>query len=109
MLNEAVAALSRGVLNFPKTAVGSKSTVKKVPFSNPGTVAIGITSISVTGADTGDFAQTSTCGNSLAIGKSCTVSVDFQPTQKGKRSAVLTFNDTTLGGLQAVPLAGTAY
>lgn len=109
MLNEAVAALSRGVLNFPKTAVGSKSTVKKVQFSNPGTVAVGITSISVTGADSGDFAQTSTCGNSLAVGKSCTVSVDFQPTQKGKRSAVLTFNDTALGGLQAVPLAGTAY
>lgn len=104
MLNEAVAALSRGVLNSPKTAVGSKSTVKKVQFSNPGTVAIGITSISVTGADIGDFAQTRSCGNSLAIGKSCTVSVDFQPTQKGKR-----FNDTALGGLQAVPLAGTAY
>jgi hypothetical protein len=109
MLNEAVAALSQGSLKFPKTAVGSKSTVKKVQFSNSGTVAIGITSISITGADIGDFVQTSTCGNSLAVGKSCTVSVDFQPTQKGKRSAVLTFNDTALSGLQAVSLVGTAY
>jgi hypothetical protein len=107
VLNDAVAAISAGLLRFPKTAVGSTSKAKKVQFSNPGTAPVEISSINIAGADAGNFFETNSCGNRLAVGKSCTVTVEFLPTQKGKRSAVLSFNDTALSGSQTVLLMGT--
>jgi len=107
MLNGAVVSLSSGSLTFPKTAIGSTSKARKLEFGNPGTAPVEISSIGIAGADAGDFSETNSCGNSLAVGKSCTVSVDFQPTQKGQRSAALLFNDTALSGSQTVPLTGT--
>ena len=96
MLNGAVVALSSGSVTFPKTVVGSTSKAKNVQFSNPGTAPVDISSISITGADAAEFSETNSCGNSLAAGKSCTIKIDFKPAQKGKRSAVLSFNDTAL-------------
>lgn len=107
LLNEPVAALFPTSLSFPQTAIGSKSESKVVQFSNPGTVSIAIASIRISGADAGDFAETNNCGKTLAVGKSCTVSVDFQPAAKGKRFAVLTFNDSALRAAQTISLEGT--
>jgi hypothetical protein len=47
------------------------------------------------------------CGEHLPPGKSCTVTVDLQPPEKGKRSAVLVFIDNGLRGKQTTPMAGT--
>ncbi len=107
LLNDPVPALFPSSLNFPETAIGSKSNSKAVQFNNPGTVSIAIDSIRISGADAGDFAETNNCGKTLAVGKTCTVSVDFQPAAKGKRSAVLIFNDNAIRGAQAISLGGT--
>ena len=107
LLNTAVAALSLDGLHFPPTAVGTQSQPMKVQFSNPGTVSVKIRSISVSGANAGDFVQTSTCGNNVAVGASCTVTLTFRPSQKGKRSALLKFTDNAIAGTQVVSLAGT--
>ena len=48
-----------------------------------------------------------TCGPSLAAGATCTVSVEFDPTATGARSAQLQFNDDGGGSPQAVTLTGT--
>ena len=107
MLNMPVSALFPNALSFPGTAVGSKSVAKKVQFSNPGTAVVSLRSVSLLGANPGDFLQSSTCGQSLAAGASCTVTITFQPQAKGNRSAQLRFSDNAIGGSQTVTLSGT--
>ncbi len=51
-------------LNFGSVAVGSTSSAQNVTVSNPTSSAASVSSI----AATGDFAQTNTCGSSIAAG-----------------------------------------
>jgi uncharacterized repeat protein (TIGR01451 family) len=66
-----------------------------------------ITSITITGANAGDFADNSTCGTSLDAGASCQVKVTFTPTASGARSAALTVSDSAPGSPQKAGLSGT--
>jgi hypothetical protein len=88
-------------LNFGSVATGSTSTAQTVTVSNPTSSAASVSSISASG----DFAQTSTCGSSIAANGSCTVSVAFTPTATGARTGTLTVN---AGGItNTVSLTGT--
>jgi hypothetical protein len=92
---------SPSALNFGSVATGGTSAVQTVTVSNPTGSAASVSSI----ATTGDFAQTNTCGSSIAANGSCTVSVTFAPTATGTRSGSLTVN---AGGVtNTVSLAGT--
>jgi photosystem II stability/assembly factor-like uncharacterized protein len=94
-------------LNFGTLALGLTSAAKTVTLKNVGTSAITITSIAITGTEAGDFPQTATtCGASLAVAASCTVSVTFKPSTTGARSGTLTFTDGASGSPQKVPLSG---
>jgi F5/8 type C domain/Pectate lyase superfamily protein/Abnormal spindle-like microcephaly-assoc'd, ASPM-SPD-2-Hydin len=88
-------------LNFGSVAVGSTSSAQTVTVSNPTSSAASVSSISASG----DFAQTNTCGSSIAAGGSCTVSVKFTPTATGSRTGSLTVNAG--GTTNTVSLAGT--
>ena len=66
-----------------------------------------LTSIALTGANAGDFAQTNTCGSSVAAGGNCTISVTFDPTASGSRSASVSFTDNASGSPQSLNLSGT--
>jgi hypothetical protein len=66
-----------------------------------------ITSITITGTHGADFAQTNTCGTSLASGASCKVVVTFMPSAKGKRTASVAITDDGGGSPQTVSLSGT--
>jgi hypothetical protein len=94
-------------LTFADQTVGTTSTASMVTLSNTGTATLTIHSISITGAGSGDFAQTHTCGGTLAPGKSCTISTTFKPTATGIRTASLTVSDSVSGSPQTVPLTGT--
>jgi hypothetical protein len=48
-----------------------------------------------------------TCGATLAVRKTCKVSVAFTPTQLGAVTGTLTFTDNALNSPQTVPLSGT--
>jgi hypothetical protein len=87
-------------LNFGSVATGSTSTAQTATVSNPTGAAVSVSSISVSG----DFAQTNTCGSSIAANGSCTVSVTFKPTAAGTRTGTLTVN---AGGTSTVSLTGT--
>jgi hypothetical protein len=88
-------------LNFGSVATGSTSSAQTVTVSNPTGSAASVSSISANG----DFAQTNTCGSSIAAGASCTVSVKFTPTAAGARTGTLT---VSAGGItNAVSLSGT--
>jgi hypothetical protein len=87
--------------------VGTTTAAKVVTLTNVGTVALSITAIAIAGTDPGDYAQTHTCGSSLAAGASCTISVTFKPTVKGARPAALSVTDNASGSPQKVTLSGT--
>jgi hypothetical protein len=94
-------------LNFGNQPVGTKSLAKKITLSNKSSSAVSITSISITGTNMGDFAQTNTCGTSVAAGASCFINVTFTPLAKSNRSASVNVNDNGGGSPQKVTLAGT--
>jgi hypothetical protein len=101
-----------GVSVTPKSAdfgthqVGKTSSSKTITVQNLGNT-LTIYSITIGGANPGDFAKTSTCGSTLAAGASCTISVTFTATQVGSRNATLTVNDSDPLSPQTVTLTGT--
>src|SRR6266487_5194387 len=105
--NRPVAALFPNIRKFPKTTVGSRSKALLVKVSNPSTAAITFSSIDISGANAGDFLETTTCGGTLGVHASCTVAITFQPSQIGVRTATLTFHDNAIGQTQSVSLTGT--
>ncbi len=93
-------------LTFANQAVGTSSPVNSVTLTNSGTAALTISSISVTGTDTTDFSQTNTCGTTLSVNASCSISVTFTPTASGTRAASVSVSDNAAGSPQSVPLTG---
>ena len=102
-----VVKLSRASVGFGAVVVGTTSASQTVTLTNIGSVALSISSIGLTGANAGDFAQTNTCGSSLSAGLSCTISVTFKPTATGSRSAAVSISDSGGGSPQTVSLSGT--
>jgi two-component sensor histidine kinase len=99
--------LSPSAIVFPTQVVGTQSSAKVVTLTNVGTSALTISSISLTGANAGDFTQTHTCGSTLGAGASCTISVTFHPSAIGTRNADISISDNGGGSPQLVPLSGT--
>ncbi len=95
--------LSSSLLSFGTVVVGSSSPAKSVTFTNLGTSSLVISGFAVSG----DYSQTNTCGNSLAGGASCTITVTFKPTTTGIRYGAVTVTDSDGSGSQVVNLTGT--
>ena len=102
-----VVGLSPTSVSFGNQAVGTKSSPSIVTLSNSGSATLTINSISITGTNSGDFAQTNTCGSSLAPATSCTISATFTPTASGTRQASLSVSDNSAGSPQTATLTGT--
>ncbi|HZU27992.1 MAG TPA: choice-of-anchor D domain-containing protein [Bryobacteraceae bacterium] len=99
-----------GGLTFSGQAVNTSSTSQNVTLTNTGTGTLVISSIAFSGGNAGDFSKTTTCGSSLVVGASCTVSVIFTPKGTGSRSANLVFTDNSggvSGSTQPVALSGS--
>ncbi len=96
-------ALSASTLTFGAQNVQTTSAAQAVTLTNSGKGSLTITSI----AATGDFAQTNTCGASLAAGGSCAIAVTFTPTAAGQRSGSVTIADNAAGSPHTIALAGT--
>src|ERR1700730_5787712 len=84
------------------TNVASAPMVATV--TNTGTVALPVTSIALSGTDAAQFSQTNSCGTSVAVGSSCTISVVFTPTSGGSKAATVNVNAGVTATL--VPLSG---
>jgi hypothetical protein len=96
------ATLSPNTLTFASQTVGTTSTAQTATLTNSGNAPLNITGISASG----DFAQTNTCGTSLAIGSSCQISVTFSPTAAGNATGMITVTQSG-GGPQNVALSGS--
>jgi hypothetical protein len=92
--------------NFGNETVGTTSAPKKIELINEGTTTVNITSIAITGADAGDFAETNSCGSGLAGGKDCVIKVTFTPSTTGKRTAQVSVSDNSGGSPQTATLEG---
>jgi Beta-propeller repeat/Abnormal spindle-like microcephaly-assoc'd, ASPM-SPD-2-Hydin len=94
-------------LNFGTQPVGTRSLAKKVTLTNKGGTTVDISGIAITGTDAGDFAETNTCGQSVASGASCFIKVTFKPLVRGKRTADVSVYDNGGGSPQEVGLIGS--
>jgi hypothetical protein len=94
-------------VTFNTQNIGTTSAAQSVTLTNNGTAALTISGITVSGTNASDFAQTNTCGSSLAANASCTVSVTFKPTVAGTRSANVTVTSNAPNSPQSVALSGT--
>jgi hypothetical protein len=101
------ATLSPASLNFGSVGVGGTSAAQNVTLINSQSVTLNITSITFTGTNYTDFAQTNNCGSSLAPGATCTISMTFTPGALGVRTAMLNVNDDGMNSPQTVSLTGT--
>jgi hypothetical protein len=54
-----------------------------------------------------NFAETNTCGATLAAGANCVINVTLLPTIAGSVSGTVSFTDNATGSPQTVPLSGT--
>jgi hypothetical protein len=97
------ATVSPASLTFAAQATGSTSAAQTVTLTNTGTGALAISSI----AASANFAETNTCGSSLAAGGNCTISVTFTPTAAGSLPGTITITDNASSSPQTVTLAGT--
>jgi len=92
-------------VHFGNQKVGTMSVPIPVTVSNVGPSSVSITQVVIKGADSGDFAQTNNCPNSLPPQGQCTVTVTFTPKAKGLRSANIHVIDNDPGP-QLAPLSG---
>jgi hypothetical protein len=98
-------------LSFGKQTKGTTSTAKTVTLKNTGATDLMISSITITGKNSPDFSESSTCPLSpaatLPAGSSCTITVTFTPSVKGSESAKVVITDNALLSPQFVLLSGT--
>ncbi len=99
--------VSPSTLTFATRLIGTTSAASSVTLRNNGSTALSIASITIGGTNGSDFAQTTTCGTSLAAASSCTIRVTFTPTAAFGRTATLTINDSDPTSPQVVTLNGT--
>jgi len=94
-------------ITFGNQAPGASSSPQVVTLTNSGRLPLTISSIGITGTNSGDFAQTNNCPSSLAQSSSCNISVTFTPTAGGNRQAELQVADNAPGSPQGAALSGT--
>lgn len=107
-LAPAALAMAPAAQSFPDTVVGVVSTTVMFTVDNTGDVSSGTITTALTGADASEFTVTAdSCdGAPLAGGASCTVTVRFEPTSAGDKTAALVVSATT-GGSASSDLSGT--
>jgi uncharacterized membrane protein len=102
-----IVSLSPTSLVFSNEPIDVTSTAQSVTLSNTGNAALSNISLAIKGTNTSDFAENTTCGNSLAAGANCTIAVTFTPSVAGNETASLSISDNASGSPQTVSLSGT--
>ena len=95
--------LSAISLSFAAQVVGSTSQPQTITLTTSGSGTLASISISTT---TSDFGASNNCGNSVAGGATCTITVTFTPTAAGGRAGTLVIASNAANGTQMVSLSG---
>jgi hypothetical protein len=100
-------SVSATSLAFPSEPLNVSSAPQVTTVKNTGTITLPLTSITLSNLPPHPFSETTTCGSSVAVGGSCTISVVFNPLTAGSKAAALTIKAGNGGGTQTVALTGT--
>ncbi|HTU42122.1 MAG TPA: alkaline phosphatase family protein [Candidatus Aquilonibacter sp.] len=95
--------LNRSSLNFGDVAVNTTSRPQTINMQNTGATTLNIALIQ----SSTYYSEKNTCGNSLAPGANCNISITFTPTQMGTLTGALTITDSDGTSPQTVRLTGT--
>jgi len=110
LLNLPVIGIFPNALNFGTEKVGTKSSPLTITVGNPSGTPIAVKKPTISGADAGDFAESTTCPlapATLAPGAKCSIAVTFTPKASGAREASLKITDSAPGSPQLISLSGT--
>jgi hypothetical protein len=100
--------VSTPCFTFAGQAVGTTSPAQSTVLTNLGPGELTISGFSIQGINPGEFAQTNTCGSSLAVGASCKISITFTPTVKSTpQQAYVQVSDNAVGGALTLQVIGT--
>ncbi len=102
-----VVKLAPTSLSFGNQMVGASSNAQVVTLTNTGTTTLLLATIRISGGNHIDYSQSNTCGSTLAVNASCSISVVFTPTKTGSRTSTVSVSDNAAGSPQSVPLSGT--
>jgi len=91
-------------LSFGNQLLGTLSAPQGVTVTNPGSVAISITSLSISNG----WTETDNCLPAIPAGLNCNIRVVFAPTVGGNLSGAITITDDANNSPQTVSLSGTA-
>ena len=98
------AAASPSSLAFSNQVVDTSSSPLTVTVDNTGSLALVLTSISMSG----DFSETDNCVNEpVAVGATCAIQVAFTPQATGSLSGEMIIYANVYGGQLAIDLTGT--
>jgi phosphatidylserine/phosphatidylglycerophosphate/cardiolipin synthase-like enzyme len=101
------ASLSSTAISFPTTQIATTSAAQTVTLTNTGTAMLTGVTISLGGTNVSSFAETTTCGATLAAAGSCTISATFSPTAANNYSATISVASSASATPQAIALAGS--
>jgi hypothetical protein len=102
------ATLSTASVGFGTSTVGLSTSPVSVTLTNSGASPLAISSIGVSGADPGDFTAPNNCPASLGVKMTCALSVTFNPTAAGNRSATVQISDSAPQSPQSIAVSGNA-
>jgi hypothetical protein len=100
------ATLAPSTLSFGNIVMGATATAQTLKLSNTGNAVLNISGITLGGTNPTDFAETNTCGETLAAGASCTISVTFTPSSVASFAATISVADNATGSPQTATLSG---
>ena len=97
------ASIAPGTVTFGSQAVGTTSSPQIVTLTNSGGATLTISRISVSA----NFNESNTCGQGVAGGGTCQISVTFTPTTSGTFNGTVSITDNVPSSPQTVSLSGT--
>lgn len=101
--------ISATAIVFAAIAMGTTSAQQNITLTSSGTSAIHISSVQLSGTNTGDFKLNNGCtASAYAVNTACTLGMTFTPAATGPRAATLTIVDDALNSPQAIAVSGTA-
>lgn len=105
--NGSGALLAPAAIAFGNQNVGQTSAAQTSILTNTSSAVLNITSIAISGPQSGDYEQTNTCGTSIGAGINCAITVTFSPQGTGVRTAVIQITDGASNSPQMIGLSGT--
>lgn len=100
----AAVSLSAAALDFGLQPVGIASDPQIVQLTNTGTANLTIQAISTNNPD---FAESDNCLGVVAPGASCSISINFTPSQVGAEGAVISITDNAPNSPQMITTTGS--